>query len=1157
MESPTVNNSGSKFAGTDKMTSSKAYTIGGVPIMFPYRAYPSQITMMDKIVKCLNKKDNCLLESPTGSGKSLALLCACLGWQKKCIKVHQDLEMALEENASAIRTEKTAADNLERAADEARAKELLETFKKQTETENINESFTKSVKNENLNESIKIESPGEAEAKLNSTVQRLKARMQKKEQSKRHIVYLGDDGSEDMEDFKPTKKFRSSFESVTAKPLFSTTPESGDTVKENLDARFKSLKCSDCSCDKGEEPEKTPMKIPTIYFGTRTHKQVAQIISELKKTPYRDTPMTILSSRERTCIHPSVKGKDNKNEACEELLKQKGGPGCHFYRNSKKISHFSPSHLSDAFDLQEFVNICRRARACPYYSARELLSGSHIVFCPYNYLVDPLIRSALKINMKDSILVMDEAHNIEDSARDAATGTLSLAQLESAVSNLEFVAKSKKEKSECYRAIAKVLTNLVKWLKANADSLTDYSSFDSSTKVWSGDELIAIMNILELGPQFFPNFITSFEAILEEENDKENLEMIQDMDEFKLLGATISCGRTLVQTLTYLYKNELIYVPDYRFCVTKRQNQFRGRRSLPHHPFELTLQFLCLNPGVAFSDLRDVTHSIIVASGTLSPLTSFESELGVPFKLTLEANHVVSSDKTWVGTIGRGPNNTALSATFSVASTYDFQDDVGQLVYEVCSVIPHGVLCFLPSYGMLEKLAARWKQTGMWGKLESLKVVVQEPRRQGEFEQVIDRFYSAVNENRHGALLFAVCRGKVSEGIDFADNFARAVITIGIPFPNYKDAQVDLKKKYNDKYSEQRKLMKGSEWYETQAFRALNQALGRCIRHRNDFGALIIVDERFQKNKQYPLALSKWIRGRMEHFQSFSQALTSLNAFAERTGLKEAICDENDCTSKEHTFKGHSESVDQLCWHPSNPDLLSTASLDKTVRIWDAKSQRSIANIQTKGENINICWSPNGQTIAVGNKEDLVTFIDVRTHKIIADQQFKFEVNELSWNMDNSHFFLTNGQGCIYILSYPDLQIRQILNAHPANCICIEFDKTGKYFATGSVDALVSLWDVETLVCVRTFSRLEWPVRTISFSYDGNMLASASEDHLVDIADVNTGEKIAEVPCESPTFTVAWHPKKHLLAFACDDKDKHMRERDAGTVKLFGLACET
>lgn len=41
-----------------------------------------------------------------------------------------------------------------------------------------------------------------------------------------------------------------------------------------------------------------------------------------------------------------------------------------------------------------------------------------------------------------------------------------------------------------------------------------------------------------------------------------------------------------------------------------------------------------------------------------------------------------------------------------------------------------------------------------------------------------------------GALLIAVCRGKVSEGLDFTDDNARAVVTIGIPFPNIKDLQV-------------------------------------------------------------------------------------------------------------------------------------------------------------------------------------------------------------------------------------------------------------------------------------------------------------------------------------------------------------------------------
>lgn len=68
------------------------------------------------------------------------------------------------------------------------------------------------------------------------------------------------------------------------------------------------------------------------------------------------------------------------------------------------------------------------------------------------------------------------------------------------------------------------------------------------------------------------------------------------------------------------------------------------------------------------------------------------------------------------------------------------------------------------------------------------------------------------------------------------------------------------------------------------------------------------------------------------------------------------------------------------------------------------------------------------------------------------------------------------------------------------------------------------------------------------------MLASGSEDLLIDIAHVSTGERIIAVPVDTPTFTVAWHPRVHLLAYACDDKDEG--NRDAGTVKLFGISNE-
>lgn len=181
-----------------------------------------------------------------------------------------------------------------------------------------------------------------------------------------------------------------------------------------------------------------------------------------------------------------------------------------------------------------------------------------------------------------------------------------------------------------------------------------------------------------------------------------------------------------------------------------------------------------------------------------------------------------------------------------------------------------------------------------------------------------------------------------------------------------------------------------------------------------------------------------------------------------------------------------------------------------------------------------------------------MTFIDTRTNKIRAEEQFNFEVNEIAWNKTSDLFFLTNGQGAIHILSYPNLELQHVLRAHPGTCICIEFDPTGKYFATGSADALVSLWDAEELACLRVFSRLDWPVRTISFSHDGKLLASASEDLIIDIGHTETGEKIADIPVDAATFTVAWHPKQYLLAFACDDKEGSDRRRDAGNLKVWG-----
>ena len=59
------------------------YDIAGVPVDFPYEAYSVQLVYMEKVVLALSHGQNALLESPTGTGKTLSLLCAALGWRRR------------------------------------------------------------------------------------------------------------------------------------------------------------------------------------------------------------------------------------------------------------------------------------------------------------------------------------------------------------------------------------------------------------------------------------------------------------------------------------------------------------------------------------------------------------------------------------------------------------------------------------------------------------------------------------------------------------------------------------------------------------------------------------------------------------------------------------------------------------------------------------------------------------------------------------------------------------------------------------------------------------------------------------------------------------------------------------------------------------------
>ncbi|XP_061537619.1 Fanconi anemia group J protein isoform X1 [Phycodurus eques] len=887
--------------------SSVEYTIGGVRIQFPCKAYPSQLAMMNSIIRGLNYGQHCLLESPTGSGKSLALLCSALGWQQAQFDKMQREESSGDESHSCTISDVTNSNvtipcqclchSKVRWASNAtltKAPVVDLTVKEMSEQLHTGYQTTKSVPGKRL-----LSELGDT-IQLSNNTDHDKADFQPERKLIRTAVTKGVVFSEDVPELEnhPTSPQSSIMESkVHGAGLLSSclSPES----------------CIQCPCASAKDTVKdkdAKRKIPKIYFGTRTHKQITQIVHEMKRTAYSTAPMTILSSRDHTCINPDVAPHSNRNELCKDLLTAKDARSCRYFHAVQKMANHNTLQLihgmCQAWDIEDLVSLGKRLRSCSYYAARELMQGSYIIFCPYNYLLDPVIRESMEIDLAGHILVLDEAHNIEDCARESASFILDHNSLLMCRDELDSMVNNniRRLKHEPLRDFCYCLAN---WIQESQSLMSD-RGYEEACKIWSGKEILSIFDTLGITSDSFRMLKQHMAAVLAKEeiagvlNGKEEIMQVPTIS-----SSTSSILKGLFMVLDFLYRDNCRYSEDYRVALRKTYSWMskapdsmrdtQGFMAKPGHRQHqrirvktgfLTLSFWCLNPAVAFSDLSGTVHSIVLTSGTLSPMGSFSSELGVKFSLQLEASHVINKSQVWVGTLGVGPQGRKLCATFQYAETYAFQDEVGDLLLHLCQVVPKGVLCFLPSYKMLDKLRDRWNITGVWEKLDKQKKVITEPRGggKGDFDGLLQAYYNAIKscEKRDGALLMAVCRGKVSEGLDFTDDNARAVITIGIPFPNIKDLQVELKMKYNDQHSKSRGLLPGHRWYEIQAYRALNQALGRCIRHRNDWGALILVDDRYRSNpNKYIKDLSKWVRQLVQHHDTFTSAMQSIVAFSQ------------------------------------------------------------------------------------------------------------------------------------------------------------------------------------------------------------------------------------------------------------------------------------
>ncbi|KAI9504346.1 helicase C-terminal domain-containing protein [Coemansia spiralis] len=628
------------------------------------------------------------------------------------------------------------------------------------------------------------------------------------------------------------------------------------------------------SKERAPEIVERPMYTPRIYFGSRTHKQVSQLIDELRrKTPYR-VPMAVLGSRKQMCIHKKVKEAECVDDQCSELRDaKKCVPFAKFY-NLFMHPSFARDGENEIWDIEDIVKLGKDLNACPYYASRELTSSAHIVFCPYNYILDPGVRSAVGISLEEDIVILDEAHNIEGAARDAASQEITDIQLEIISLECEKLIR-KGVLVGTYLRTASMAERILSWLQSKFN-VYEFHDCEIRTSVWPKNDMPLDSVLAQLG------FTSQFGSM-------------------RLL-------KGLLRVLKHVVGNDSRFKDDYRVARIRQQNpartssaahrNWKSKTDFPNwYPSSInTLAFWAMNPGIVFSEIASVSRSIVLTSGTLSPLDSYASELQTEFASTLEANHVVDSSRFRAMCIKFGASGRLLEGKYKNVDMLSYQDDLGQAVTSIAARCPDGMLVFVTSYSLMSKLLSRWKLTGHLAKIGAHKEVFTEMQggSKEEFDVLLSQYCDYMKKSKgsslplkRGAIMFAVYRGKVSEGIDFSDHLCRTIVNIGIPYPAFKDVKVALKREYNDSRrktqlqspsSSAAALLSGAKWYDIQAFRAINQAFGRCLRHKRDWGAIIMLDSRLALPWN-SMQLSKWIRQHIRVYDDFDQAKQDLEDF--------------------------------------------------------------------------------------------------------------------------------------------------------------------------------------------------------------------------------------------------------------------------------------
>ncbi|KAJ6111623.1 Helicase-like DEXD box c2 type [Penicillium sp. IBT 18751x] len=823
----------------------------------PFTPYEIQLQFMRALYESLEDGKVAVFESPTGTGKSLSLICGALTW----LRDHK---------------RKAFQESLDQAAADDDEPEWMIEFAKRNSRRALAE---KRHGFEARLAKIKQEEERLKAGQDNSEHPRKKQRLDK---SSSQSDAKADDDQFLLDDYdSETEETKAQSVSGGADGLSASTL----ALLQRFQGQYSSGKQNED--DEAEEPVK-------IFYCSRTHSQLSQFVGELRRITFPSsipnapdaagkddlamleerTKHLSLGSRKNLCINDKVRALENNtaiNERCLDL--QQSGVAADkkcSYLPSKEdealLLQFRDHALATVKDIEDIGKVGKELGICPYYASRSVIKHSEIVTLPYPLLLQNSSRDALNLSVKGHVVIIDEAHNLMDAIAGIHSVTVSLHQLHIAISQLTIYARKFKTrlkgKNRNYIAqVIRLVNSIANYLQGIAQQT------GSQEGPIQPSELMAGKGVDQINPYKLSRYL-------------QESKLARKVDGYVESSQTQQQGQIIEKMKAKTSMPVLFHVQSFLLPLMNPSEE--GRFFYQRDQDNVLLKYLLLDPTNHFREIVEDARAVVLAGGTMSPMSDYVNHLFsyLPTERldTFSYGHVIPKANLVAQSLTRGLLGSDFDFTYEKRGSERMITDLGRTIATLCQVIPDGVVAFFPSYDYLSQVLTVWKkpipngngQTTL-GLIERKKKILYESREAVITTDALLQEYTEAVESGSGALLLSVVGGKLSEGINFSDRLGRGVLIIGLPFPNIRSAVWQAKIKYIEektfKISPGTESAKkasaeaaGRDFYENSCMRAVNQCIGRAIRHVNDYAAIVMIDRRYDSSRIQD-KLPGWIRG--------------------------------------------------------------------------------------------------------------------------------------------------------------------------------------------------------------------------------------------------------------------------------------------------------